>query len=216
MASQRKKQKQRRIGAYPPEFRLRVLREVLEEKVPVSEVARTFAISESAVTKWLRAFRRGGEGALTPKETGPSGGRPAPSGEDARRRLVVATKAQAPELGTRRIADLLRRFEGVGVSESTVRRILHEEGLLESRPPELEKAPRPETRFERAEPNQLWQSDIFTFLLRRHERLYVTVFMDDYSRFIASALAKTDPPVLTRTRPRVDLDRRGCAESCAA
>jgi hypothetical protein len=40
--------------------------------------------------------------------------------------------------------------------------------------------------FERAEPNQLWQSDIFTFLLRRHERLYVAAFMDDYSRYLVS------------------------------
>src|SRR5262249_58049409 len=43
-----------------------------------------------------------------------------------------------------------------------------------------------EPRFERAEPNQLWQSDIFTFLLRRHERLYVAAFMDDYSRYLVS------------------------------
>ena len=44
----------------------------------------------------------------------------------------------------------------------------------------------PPRRFERAEPNQLWQSDIFTFLLRRHERLYMAAFMDDHSRFIVS------------------------------
>src|SRR5207237_4560857 len=45
---------------------------------------------------------------------------------------------------------------------------------------------KPDRRFERAEPNQLWQSDIFTFLLRRHERLYLAAFMDDHSRFIVS------------------------------
>ncbi len=170
------------MSSYPPEFRLRVLREVLEERTPAADVARIFGVSLSTITNWLRAFRHGGEPALTPRQTGPS--RTAPSGEDARRALVVRAKQDSPALGTRRIADVLRRFEGLGVSETTVRRILHEEGLLESRPPEVEKAPRPDTRFERAEPNQLWQSDIFTFLLRRHERLYVTVFMDDYSRFV--------------------------------
>ncbi len=96
----------------------------------------------------------------------------------------MAVKRQDPALGVRRIADILARFEGIGVSATTVRRILHEEGLLEEKPPKVENAPKPETRFERAAPNQLWQSDIFTFLLRKHERLYVTVFMDDYSRFI--------------------------------
>ncbi|MBK7862966.1 MAG: transposase [Archangiaceae bacterium] len=97
---------------------------------------------------------------------------------------MVEVKRQDPALGTRRIADILARFEGIGVSATTVRRILHEEGLLDETPEKVENAPRPETRFERAAPNQLWQSDIFTFLLRKHERLYVTIFMDDYSRFI--------------------------------
>ena len=52
---------------------------------------------------------------------------------------------------------------------------------------EVSEKPKPvEHRFERAEPNQLWQSDIFTFLLRRHERLYVAAFLDDYSRYMVS------------------------------
>jgi transposase InsO family protein len=96
---------------------------------------------------------------------------------------VTALKEEHPEYGTRRIADVLRRFAALGVAESTVRRILHEEGLLEER----EATPareQPERRFERAQPNELWQSDIFTFLLRRHERLYLAAFMDDHSRFI--------------------------------
>ena len=41
-------------------------------------------------------------------------------------------------------------------------------------------------RFERAEPNQLWQSDLFTFLLSRHERIYVAAFLDDHSRYLVS------------------------------
>jgi transposase InsO family protein len=176
-----KKKQTKRLSNYPPEFRLRVLREVLEEKTPQSEVARIYGISAAAIYKWLKAFKRAGEGGLTPAKRGP--GRP-PSVPDARRIAVVEAKQQHPELGTQKIADLLRRFEGLGVSESTVRRILHEEGLMESRPPEVEKAEPLPRRFERAAPNQLWQSDIFTFLLRRHERLYVTIFMDDYSRFI--------------------------------
>lgn len=170
------------MSCYPPEFRLRVLQEVIRQQTPVEEVSRIYGIGRTTIHNWLSAFDEGGEAALKPQTSGPR--KRAPSDEDARRELVVRMKQNSPELGTRRIVDVLQRFEGLGVSETTVRRILHEEGLLESRPPELEKAPRPETRFERAEPNQLWQSDIFTFLLRRHERLYVTVFMDDCSRFV--------------------------------
>jgi hypothetical protein len=40
-------------------------------------------------------------------------------------------------------------------------------------------------RFERARPNQLWQTDLFTFVLKRqNRRVYLVAFMDDHSRFI--------------------------------
>jgi hypothetical protein len=39
--------------------------------------------------------------------------------------------------------------------------------------------------FERAQPNQLWQTDLFTFCLKRqNRRVYLVAFMDDHSRFI--------------------------------
>jgi len=39
--------------------------------------------------------------------------------------------------------------------------------------------------FERAKPNQLWQTDLFTFILKRQDRrVYLVAFMDDHSRFI--------------------------------
>lgn len=55
---------------------------------------------------------------------------------------------------------MLARFEALGVPESTVRRILHDEGLLASAPEREEPRDKPPRRFERTEPNQLWQSDI--------------------------------------------------------
>ena len=40
-------------------------------------------------------------------------------------------------------------------------------------------------RFERAAPNQLWQTDLFTFVLKRqNRRVYLVAFMDDHSRFL--------------------------------
>ena len=39
--------------------------------------------------------------------------------------------------------------------------------------------------FERAQPNQLWQTDLFTFILKRqNRRVYLVAFLDDHSRFI--------------------------------
>jgi transposase InsO family protein len=169
-------------GGYPVEFKLKLMHE-LERGTSVADAARAFGVGGKTAYNWLREYELGGAKALEPKMPGRPGRPPA---DDARRRAVTAMRREHPEYGTRRIQGLLRRFEGLGVSESTVRRILHEEGLLDDRPPELPKPRPPETRFERAEPNQLWQSDIFTFLLRRHTRVYVTAFLDDNSRFVVS------------------------------
>src|SRR5207249_4755865 len=74
--------------------------------------------------------------------------------------------------------------EGLAASAGAVARVLREAGYeSEERPTERhEDKPR---EFERARPNQLWQSDLFTFLLKREgRRLYLVGFMDDHSRYI--------------------------------
>ncbi|HEX8795390.1 MAG TPA: IS481 family transposase [Polyangiaceae bacterium] len=170
-----------RGSAYPLAFRMRVVRSVREKGVGLLDVAQAYGLSPTTVSNWLRLFDAGGSEALTPRRRGPKpGSREAGA---AKRQVVVATRREHPSWGTRRIRDELARREGVGVSETEVRRMLHEEQLIEGRPAS-EPREHPERRFERAEPNQLWQSDIFTFLLRRHQRLYVAAFMDDHSRFL--------------------------------
>ncbi len=151
----------------PVTLRLRVVKEVLEHGAKATDVARVFGVGVATINGWCRTYQAGGPEALIPKAPSPP---PRPKAADPKREAVAALKREQPELGTRRISDMLRRFEALGVSESQVRRILHEEGLLEARPPPPEKEHGPR-RFERAAPNQLWQSDIFTFLLRRHQRL---------------------------------------------
>jgi hypothetical protein len=65
-----------------------------------------------------------------------------------------------------------------------VARVLHEAGYQME---EVATNPHPDKprQFERAKPNQLWQSDLFTFVLKRqNRRVYLVAFMDDHSRFI--------------------------------
>jgi transposase InsO family protein len=176
----------------PAELKLRAVQERLHG-TPQRDVARAFGVSEAAVTKWLGQFRKDGADGLLGRR---GGQRKKPARSEPARERVVALKQKNEGWGTRRIRDVLKRFETLGVSEQTVRRILHEEGLIESPPPASERE-HPPRRFERAAPNQLWQSDIFTFLHRRQERLYVCVFMDDHSRFIVGhALAHHQKSVL--------------------
>ncbi|HMC88498.1 MAG TPA: DDE-type integrase/transposase/recombinase, partial [Gemmataceae bacterium] len=81
-------------------------------------------------------------------------------------------------------SDVLWRGPSLSASASAVAGVLHEAGY------ELEEAPtRPHPdkvrHFERAQPNQLWQTDLFTFILKRqNRRVYLVAFMDDHSRFI--------------------------------
>jgi transposase InsO family protein len=71
-------------------------------------------------------------------------------------------------------------------SPETVRTRLHEAGLMNQ---ERAKGRRNLTRprfFERATPNQKWQTDIFTFRLGG-KYAYLIAFLDDYSRYVVGA-----------------------------
>src|SRR5256712_1493565 len=177
------------------ELKLQVLQQ-LNAGAAVSDVCRAFGLAVTTVGLWRRAYAQGGYEALFPKVPGPAKRQTA--ADDPRREAVTALKRANPEYGTRRIRDLLKRFEALPISEREVRRMLHEANLLEA----PAKTPRPEPgprRFERAEPNQLWQSDIFTFLLRRHERVYVCALLDDHSRFIVGwSMARHQKEFLVR------------------
>jgi len=177
------------------ELKLQVLQQ-LKAGAAVSDVCRAFGLAITTVALWRRAYAQGGYEALFPKVPGPA--KRQAEAEDPRREAVLALKQANPEYGTRRIRDVLKRFEALPISETEVRRMLQEAKLLEA----PAKTPRPEPgprRFERAEPNQLWQSDIFTFLLRRHERVYLCAFLDDHSRFVVGwSMARHQKEFLVR------------------
>src|SRR5438270_518670 len=180
---------------------------VVEQRLAANRVAAELKIPYTTLAEWVKKYRAGGRAAL---EARPGGKRTSGYPQDARgrfsrtearstvdnragaakrdprREAVIAAKQAEPQAGSRRIRDVVKRFFGIGTSETTVRRVLQEQGLVEKR--QVPKAkPRPKAkRFERAEPNQLWQSDLFTFLLRRHERVYVVAFLDDHSRYLVS------------------------------
>ena len=100
------------------------------------------------------------------------------------KRTILMLKQANPEFGCQKISDLLLRGPALPASPAAVARVLHEAGY------ELEEVvtrPHPEQvrRFERAKPNQLWQTDLFTFVLKRqNRRVYLVAFLDDHSRFI--------------------------------
>jgi transposase InsO family protein len=93
-------------------------------------------------------------------------------------------KQANPDWGCQRISDMLLRGPALPASPGAVARVLHEAGYQME---EVPTRPHPDKvrHFERARPNQLWQTDLFTFILKRqNRRVYLVAFMDDHSRFL--------------------------------
>jgi transposase InsO family protein len=196
-------------SAWPRDVMVAAASAVVDKGVPAYRVGPELGIPYTTVLKWAKAYRAGGRAAL---EQAPGRGGSKPSGYpqaaraglspagartpvgnreqgakvDPRREAVIAAKKAEPQAGSRRIRDVVRRFFGIGTSDTTVRRVLEKEGLAQKRSPVKPRSKPAPRRFERAEPNQLWQSDLFTFLLRKHERIYVAAFLDDHSRYLVS------------------------------
>jgi len=167
--------------AYPVEFRLRIVKLYLEEGYGPKLLIEQFGISTHSVQRWVRAFRLHGAAGLAPK---------VPASRVSRvpeevRQQAVAVKAEHPEYGPRRITDVLKRFFLMRTSPSTVHKTLSERGLVKKRPVKPEKNPSKPRFFERARPNQLWQSDILTVRLGGHNA-YLIGFIDDYSRYVTA------------------------------
>jgi transposase InsO family protein len=138
-------------------------------------------IARHTLFDWKRRFDRDGPAGLSDQPRGaPRGSRlPEPT-----QRAILLLKTGHPEWGCERIREILLRGEGYSASVGAIAHVLREHGY------ELEEvATEPHApvvqHFERARPNQLWQSDLFTFLLKReNRRLYLVVYLDDHSRFV--------------------------------
>jgi len=165
---------------YGFEVKLRCVKLRLEEGLPISLLSKEVGASQDAVRRWVRAYQERGEQGLRDRVV--------PAG--SRRKLlrpvrdkIVEIKKREPFFGVQRISHLLKRAFFLNASPETVRRTLKEESLLA---PSSKSSHRNVSRprfFERATPNQLWQSDIFTFRLGGRYA-YLIGFIDDYSRYV--------------------------------
>ena len=168
---------------YAAEVKLRAVRLVLEEGYSRNLVGREIGVCRTSLVRWIEQYQAQGEAGL---RSGPSPLVGRLFKDAATTEKIVALKREHPGFGTQRIAQFLRRMFLLPASAETVRQRLHREGLL---PPTTAPRPRNLTRprfFERATPNQMWQSDIFTFRLGGRYA-YLIGFLDDYSRFVVGA-----------------------------
>jgi len=180
----KKSTKNRAKVVYAYELRLKAVKLHLEDGISREVIGRELGASEGSVSNWVKAYREKGEDGLRNKPCGARRGqKKLPEPVTAR---IVELKKAEPSWGVKRIAQVLRRMFWLPGSPETVRTRLHEAGLMNN---ERAKGRRNLTRprfFERATPNQLWQTDIFTFRLGG-KYAYLIAFLDDYSRYVVGA-----------------------------
>jgi transposase InsO family protein len=164
---------------YPFEYRLRAVKLFLEEGYGRSAICEELRVSKESLRRWVELYQAHGEAGLQPQRQ-PVRRRQLPV---AVKQAITRMKREQPTFGVKRIAQVLRRTLLLSASPETVRQTLHAEGLIEPRPKRQVRSPKGPRFFERATPNQLWQSDIFTFHLRG-KAAYLIGFMDDYSRYL--------------------------------
>jgi len=165
---------------YGYEFRLRAVKLRLEEGIPAAVLCKELGVGEQTLWDWLRRYRESGEAGLRDKVVVPGSRQRLPLPV---RDKIVEIKRREPLFGVKRVSLLLRRVFFLKASPETVRRTLQEEPFMNPTSKKPSRNPSRPRFFERATPNQMWQSDIFTFRLGGRYA-YLIGFMDDYSRYV--------------------------------
>jgi transposase len=171
-----------RAGACPLELRRRAVQLHVEEGVPFRIVAEELKVSHDSVRDWVRRYRKSGEAGLEPRPRGGAARKARLS--PAVHAAIVKIKTEHPGFGVRRIAQWLHRRLFLPGSPETVRQTLQAHALPPAKGKLKPQRNKPKPRFfERSTPNQMWQSDIFTFQLS-NRNAYLIGFMDDHSRYL--------------------------------
>ena len=140
--------KQMEVREQRVEFVVRALRNV----EPLTQLCREFGISRPTGYLWLARYREGGVAAIEEHSRRPRHS-PTRTGPELEAR-VVALRQVYPDWGARKLRVLLDR-QGIELPSSTVHRVLLRHGLVRD-----EDRHRPALkRFEREQPNELWQMD---------------------------------------------------------
>jgi len=164
-----------------PQQRLLILDTWQRSGLPAGDFAPLVGVSKHTLYSWKRKFdTQGPAGLMDQPRGGPSGSKL----PELTKRTILMLKQANPEFGCQKISDLLLRGPALPASPAAVARVLHEAGYQFE---EVTTRPHPDRvrSFERAGPNQLWQTDLFSFVLKRqNRRVYLVAFMDDHSRFL--------------------------------
>jgi transposase InsO family protein len=202
---------QARRADFSPQQRLLILDAWLRSGLPARDFAPLVGLSRHTLYAWKQRFDQlGPAGLVAQPRGGPSGSRL----PELTKRTILLLKQSHPDWGCQKISDMLLRGPALPASPGAVARVLAEAGYTSEDNPAPGPHDPPVRHFERARPNQLWQSDLFTFILKRqNRRVYLVAFMDDHSRFITGyGLHASQSSALVLETLRAALTSYGCPE----
>jgi transposase InsO family protein len=134
------------------EQRIRFVVAASRSELSVSALCGEFGISRATGHLWLKRYRAGGVTSMAEQSRRPRLS-PRRTAVEIEQRVIALRKGR-PDWGARKLAVLLAR-EGVELPAATVHRILNRHGLVRVQDRHVAAL----RRFEREEPNQLWQMD---------------------------------------------------------
>ena len=176
-----KKSNRKSPTQFTPEQRLLILDVWKRSGLYATDFAPLVGTTNSTLYVWKKKFEEFGPAGLMNSPKGAPMGSKLP---EVTKRSIIMLKESNPEYGCQRISDMLTRGPGLGASAGAVGNVLKEAGYEFE---EVNTRPHKDhvRRYERARPNQMWQTDLFTFQLKRqNRRLYLFGFMDDHSRYL--------------------------------
>ena len=182
----------RRGGPYNEDLRRQAVEAYRKSGLSQKDFSKVWGVAEVTLGRWNSLYEKYGpkglEGSIFQDTFRKYKARHHKRISETLQQEIIKTKLENPMFGLRKVRDFLHRFEGLKVSTGTIRKTLVEEKipLVEIVKKRRRSSDRIRT-FERAKPMQLWQTDITSYVLARHsQRAYLTVFLDDNSRYIVA------------------------------
>ena len=163
--------------------------QVVSEQLSVTQAAAEYGFSRRHLHRLLARYRSDGIDALEPRSRRPASN-PKATPDRVRERIIELRRqlvADGCDAGAQTIAWHLQREGLKAPSPSTISRILSRSGLVTPQP---RKRPRSSyTRFQAAQPNETWQSDVTHWRLADGSDAEILSWLDDHSRLLLGASA---------------------------
>lgn len=182
----------------------------LKAEANFTDLCRRYGISRKTGYKWLNRYEKENWEGLKEKSRRPHHS-PLQS-DKAAEALAVEVRQDHPVWGARKIrVEMGKRMEEKGIegvkipASSTLHGILKREGLIK---PEGSSKHRAHVRFEKEEPNELWQMDFKGHFGLKTGRCHPLTVLDDHSRFALGLKACADEGSETVQGRLVELFRR--------